>query len=187
MGTRSDIIVHMTSGQWARIYCHWDGYLEHNGRILFDHYTSQDKAEKLIALGDLSTLGPEIGRKHAFDAPRMVTKSGETSKAYERYEETRRKMCTAYGRDRGETDIDAKFGATLQEVWPDADSWIEFTYVWHDEQWFVASPDEGSQTLVNLGDALLGKETAKFPVKLFGSVIGEHNPTKPGKTHSWSR
>ncbi len=47
MGTRSDIIVNRTDGKWARIYCHWDGYIEHKGKILFENYSSQEKAEAL--------------------------------------------------------------------------------------------------------------------------------------------
>lgn len=56
MGTRSDIIVHLADGTWKRIYCHWDGYLSHNGRILFESYNTQKKAEALVAPGDLSSL-----------------------------------------------------------------------------------------------------------------------------------
>lgn len=69
MGTRSDIIVRRTDGSWKRIYCHWDGYLEHNGKILFEHYNSQELAEALVAPGDLSSLGEIVGEKHPFDAP----------------------------------------------------------------------------------------------------------------------
>ena len=69
MSTRSDIIVQRADGKWHRIYCHSDGYLSHNGQILFDHYNSQAKAESLVQLGDLSLLGPEIGVKHPFEGP----------------------------------------------------------------------------------------------------------------------
>ena len=46
MGTRSRIAV--MHGPIAKsIYCHWDGYLEHNGAILQEHYDSS-KANHLV-------------------------------------------------------------------------------------------------------------------------------------------
>jgi hypothetical protein len=39
MGTRSRIGV-MHGDNVKSVYCHWDGYLEHNGEILLKHYDS---------------------------------------------------------------------------------------------------------------------------------------------------
>ena len=64
MGTRSRIGV-MHGDNVKSVYCHWDGYLEHNGLMLQEHYDSV-KANQLVALGDLSSLRPEIGIQHAF-------------------------------------------------------------------------------------------------------------------------
>ena len=69
MATRSMIGVRRPDGKVEAIYCHWDGYLDHNGRILLHHYTDLEKVKALIALGDLSSLGPEIGEEHDFDGP----------------------------------------------------------------------------------------------------------------------
>lgn len=182
MGTRSDIIVHRADGKWHRIYCHWDGYLSHNGQILFKHYTDQKHADALVALGDLSNLGPEIGTKHPFEKPSFGTP------AYAKHEIKYKWMCTAYGRDRNERDVAGTVGDTLQAVWPEADTWTEFTYVWDQGKWWVTDPDEGTQTLVDLGDALSGKRTVKPSVKVFGAVIGQHgahDPAEPDK-HKWS-
>lgn len=89
MGTRSTIAIQNDNGTVTGIYCHWDGYTSNNGRILQDHYTTEEAVRELIALGDLSSLGETVGTKHSFDnAPR-----GE---------------CNAYGRDRGEKDVEAK-------------------------------------------------------------------------------
>jgi hypothetical protein len=38
------------------IYCHWDGHIETNGKILFENY-NREKTEQLIALGNISSLG----------------------------------------------------------------------------------------------------------------------------------
>ena len=48
------------------VYCHWDGYVEYNGQVLNHFYTNSVKVNKLIAMGDLSSLGAEIGTKHDF-------------------------------------------------------------------------------------------------------------------------
>ncbi len=114
MGTRSDIIVHRADGKWARVYCHWDGYIEHNGKLLFEHYSDQMKADALVSLGDISSLGGDIGEKHDFDY-RGATYGGKRSYDLKpgdpgMDEFTRlSRMCCVYGRDRGETGVDAGF------------------------------------------------------------------------------
>ena len=61
MATRSTIGIRHNDGSVTKIYCHWDGYLEWNGAILQKYYNIAEKVEKLLALGNLSCLGPEIG------------------------------------------------------------------------------------------------------------------------------
>ena len=88
MGTRSTIALEFADGTVQQVYCHWDGYLSNNGRILLKHYSDPFKLRELIDLGDLSSLGPRIGTKHDFD----TEEDGE---------------CNFYGRDRGESDTEA--------------------------------------------------------------------------------
>ena len=89
MGTRSTIALEFADGIVEQVYCHWDGYLEHNGRILQEHYSNPFVLRDLIDLGDMSSLGERIGTQHAFDkAP-----EGE---------------CTFYLRDRKEQGCKAK-------------------------------------------------------------------------------
>ena len=59
MATRSRIAIENQDGTVTSIYCHWDGYTEHNGKILFENY-HLTKTEQLIALGDISSLGETI-------------------------------------------------------------------------------------------------------------------------------
>ena len=194
MGTRSDIIVHRADGKWHRIYCHWDGYLSHNGKILFEHYTDQKHADALVALGNLSILERDIGKRHSFDK----RCSGNADAAYQ---QQHAHMCLSYLRDRpmggwhfAKTKAEfiaaesGEVGDSLPAVWPEADTWTEFAYVWDQGKWWVTDPDEGTQTLVDLGDALSGKRTVKPSVKVFGAVIGQHgahDPAVPGR-HTWS-
>jgi hypothetical protein len=99
------------------IYCHWDGYLEHNGSILHKHYSASPKVNNLIALGDLSSLRPEIGIQHAFsslDVPKAEQ---------EAYDKEHGNSCTFYTRDRGE-DAPFQVFKTLKEA--------EEHYCWSD-------------------------------------------------------
>ena len=56
MATRSTIAMEFADGTVQQIYCHWDGYLEHNGKILFNHYVDPYKTRELIDMGDISSL-----------------------------------------------------------------------------------------------------------------------------------
>lgn len=59
MATRSTIGIRHEDGSVTKIYCHWDGYIEHNGGILQKYYNTAEKIEPLMALGNLSYLGPK--------------------------------------------------------------------------------------------------------------------------------
>jgi hypothetical protein len=106
------------------VYCHWDGYLEHNGSLLQKHYSASPKVNNLIALGDLSSLRPEIGDKHLFSSLQIDDKAERAA-----YEETVKDMCTFYTRDRGE-DAPFKVFPTLKKAEAYFEgSWCEYLYV----------------------------------------------------------
>lgn len=161
MGTRSDIIVHRADGKWARSYCHWDGYLAGVGKTLFEHYTTQEKVDALSALGDMSVLDESIDKPEGHSFDNRV--DGYT---------------TFYGRDRGEKDVAATVGDSLEEVWPPEDTWTAFTYVWDEGQWFVADPDDKGHRLLDLGAALRGEKVIRPAVKAFGMILGHHDAAK---------
>ena len=56
MGTRSTIALEFADGTVEQVYCHWDGYLENNGKILQAHYMDPFKVKALLALGGFSSL-----------------------------------------------------------------------------------------------------------------------------------
>lgn len=128
MGTRSTIGVVNADGTVTGIYCHWDGYPDHNGRILRNHYTTPDKIIKLMKLGDLSVLGPEIGRKHAF-SPFEVPDSERVA-----FEIKTEGWCTAYGRDRGEEGTKAQKYKDIFEFLAD-DRGQAYSYVYVNNKW----------------------------------------------------
>jgi hypothetical protein len=150
MGTRSRIGV-MHGDKVKSIYCHWDGYLEHNGAILQEHYDSA-KANNLVALGDLSSLRPNIGEKHAFSQFELPADEVEAFKALTE------DMCTFYGRDRGEKGVEFKVAQTFDEFMEQCDNCgAEYYYIIRDGVWYCGDTYEStplSKKLTALADAL---------------------------------
>jgi len=156
MGTRSRIGI-MHGDKVKSVYCHWDGYLEHNGAILQEHYNST-KANFLVALGDLSSLGSEIGEKHAFS---QFDLPAEEVEAYKKLTEN---WCTFYGRDRGETGTEWKVSNTFEEFLEQAEGCgAEYYYIMKDGVWYCGTTYKTgslSRRLVLLSEAL---ESVKEP------------------------
>jgi len=143
MATRSAIGV-MHGNVIKAVYCHWDGYLEHNGAILQQHYDS-GKANNLVALGDISALREEIGEKHSFSP----LDSGMTTAEYDRLYGN---MTTFYGRDRGEENVSWK-------VFHDYDSFYdyfdgagaEYYYIMRDSVWYYSTCRDKTLRLLSEG------------------------------------
>lgn len=117
MSTRS-MIAYDDGNSVRMIYCHYDGYPEHNGKILAKHYTDPEKVKQLIDLGALSILGEEIGEKQDFDR-------GQTDN-----------WCLAYGRDRDEDFCEAQKYVNLKAA-ENAfnDSGADYMYVFDGTKW----------------------------------------------------
>jgi hypothetical protein len=60
MGTRSTIALEFADGTVEQVYCHWDGYLEHNGKILQNHYMDPFEVKALVGLGGFSSLSETV-------------------------------------------------------------------------------------------------------------------------------
>ena len=129
MGTRSRIGV-MHGDKVKSIYCHWDGYLSSAGRLLQEHYDSA-KANQLVAMGDMSSLGRVIGEAHPF-SPHTTPEDKalfEAAKAAG--------YCTFYNRDRGETGTEFKVAHTFEEFVEQADGCgAEYYYIMKDGVWY---------------------------------------------------
>ena len=89
MGTRSHIAILRKDGKIYAVYCHCDGYPEHNGMILYEHYQDLAKILALIAGGDMNSLGPIVdpdpAHPHSFD-----------------HDQRQPGVCVYFGRDRGD-------------------------------------------------------------------------------------
>lgn len=125
MATRSAIYMQNEDGTDTCIYCHWDGYPSHNGRILREHYQDRVKVEKLFSLGNLSVLGEEIDPnpdlEHNFD----------------NWQEG---VCLFYGRDRGDKGEEAII-LQKKDICPYGG--IEYEYVYTlDGKWICYGDEE---------------------------------------------
>lgn len=122
MGTRSTIGYLHADGSVDVVYCHWDGYLEHNGRILNEHYRDPEKVQKLVAGGSISSLAPEVGdAPHDFDD-----------------HDARHKITTFYHRDHGEPLEAANHYQSVEE-WARLGDMHEYAYLFdpRDTSWSV--------------------------------------------------
>ncbi len=125
MATRSTIAMEQPDGKVMQVYCHWDGYLENNGRILQEHYTDRAKVLALMMLGDISSLRTEIGMAHDFDA-RYDDKDPKAS------------WTVAYGRDRGESGTEARVFKNFKD-YEDNHQYEEYEYCFRtDDKWYVS-------------------------------------------------
>ena len=70
MATRSLIGINLNNGITKIIYCHWDGYPEHNGQLLVNNYNSQSAVVELMELGDLSSLAESPDQCKAYHRDR---------------------------------------------------------------------------------------------------------------------
>ena len=168
MGTRNRIGV-MHGNKVKSVYCHWNGSVVDNGAVLQEHYDS-GRANHLVALGDMSTLGTSIGEAHPFD-PHVSENSefkalsveeqarikAETIAAYEAAKKAG--WCTFYGRDRDEKNTEFKVALTFEAFLEQCDNCAaEYYYIMQDGEWYCGTTYENthplSRTLTVLTEAL---------------------------------
>lgn len=117
MSTNSRIGKLLPNGKVRTITCHWDGYVEGGvGEDLLKYYSDSTKIDELLDLGNLSAVGKEIGEKQDFND----------------YASQNPNWCLAYGRDRGEKNMESKT-VTLEEFqtnlnWP-------YLYLFKEGEW----------------------------------------------------
>ena len=122
MATRA-IIAKLDDKGVKAIYNHSDGYLEHAGRILAEHYKDENKVDELLAQGDVSIIDENIGVKIDFNDYKT------------RYAN---KQCKFYMRDRGEKYKHAeqlKDETELIEFSNNCD--VDFIYMFAYGYWYV--------------------------------------------------
>jgi hypothetical protein len=151
MATRSTISLEFADGTIGQVYCHWDGYLSNNGKMLMEYYSNPFILRDLIDLGSLSSLRPTIGTKHPFS---MFEANMSQDEFYNLY----RDMCTFYGRDRGEGQSDATYFTDYLHFLVDGQA-EEYDYILRNidgvATWFVSDHDGD---FVKLESAIMDEE-----------------------------
>ena len=152
MATRSNIAMKTAEGKIVSVYCHWDGYVANNGKILLENYTDADKIEALVALGSISSLGEQIGDKQDFD-------DRDTQKD---------EWTLFYTRDRGEDLVISEYD--------DIPSWIadmeEYAYLWDGQNWLVnhhGEKDANGYPIFNFLDVMVPIEVARMEARIAAS------------------
>jgi len=157
MATRSTIALEFADGTIGQVYCHWDGYLAHNGKMLQEYYSNPFILRDLIDLGSLSSLRPTIGTKHPFS---MFEANMTQDEFYNLY----RDMCTFYGRDRGEGQYEATYFKDYLHFLVDGQE-EEYDYILRNVNgvatWFVS--DHGSDYML-LTEALAKEAQSELEV-----------------------
>ena len=129
MATRSAIAIKHGRDTIKSVYCHWDGYPEHNGRILQEYWFTRILINQLIEMGVISSLGATIGKKVEFDAtPEYIQNDFEMAISYQ---------CVFYNRDRGENTSFRTFETEAEFVEHYDDVGAEYFYLFDNGVWYV--------------------------------------------------
>lgn len=140
MATRSTIAIEHRDGTIEQVYCHWDGYLDHNGRLLLEHWTDPVKVCQLISMGDLSVLGAVIG-----DEWSVIRAQHEPLTKFE-------EPCTFYGRDLKQEDASSKKFKDFSD-YAQNHHYQEYEYILRrDGKWYVQSRETNNR-LIGLEEA----------------------------------
>jgi|TARA_R110000787_G_scaffold233893_1_gene340739 hypothetical protein len=137
MSTRSRIGIVNSDKTVSSIYCHFDGYPEGVGQTLLNHFTTKHQVQKLIDLGDISSL------RRSTEAP-----------AGHSFANAMPECTVAYGRDRGETNTEAITMDSLQYFFEI--DFEEFGYIFDPvaTRWIFKSQYHSDQTVRDLADVL---------------------------------
>ena len=158
-GTISIVTERTKDGSGRTIYSHWDGYPSNNGRILLEHYKDAKKVKELIDLGDISVLAENVSpgkegirrkmnEKYEYDL--IPTKEPHS------FDEPHQGVVIAYGRDRGEKNVEATIfiGKT-----PDKKRSEEYDYLFveSENKWYVRDNHKSRPTFVELTEKVCKK------------------------------
>ena len=111
MATRSAIGYKLPTGEVRGIYCHCDGYVENNGKLLQENYQAAYKIAAMVELGDMSALAAEVAD------------------------------CVYYGRDKGESDVATQTYNDVDDYVTHYADGCEYMYLWNGNEWIVTNGD----------------------------------------------
>jgi hypothetical protein len=158
-GTISIVTERTKNGVGRTIYTHWDSYPSNNGRILLEHYKDAEKINSLIYLGDISKLDENVSpgkegirrkmnEKYEYDL--IPTKEPHS------FDEPHQGVVIAYGRDRGEKDIEATIfvGKTPNK---NRSEEYDYLFVESENKWYVRDNHKSRPKFVELTEKVCEK------------------------------
>ena len=126
MGTPAAIGKEQPDGSIRVIYLSQDGSPSWAGRLLLTAWTTAERVQALLDLGDLANLGEEVGEPHDSDVVPHPAGS--------------ERWCRSFTRDRGERDRDAQtfehLEALLRQCELDDTPWV---YLYREGAWEMYS------------------------------------------------
>ena len=132
MATRCNIGKVNEDGSITGIYCHYDGYPKYAGNILLNYYKNSDIVNELLNLGDLSSIAENINfvGYHTFAQPEEG-------------------VCVAYGRDRGEKNINSKRFISEIEYKMNGKG-VDYQYLYKNDKWYYRNVNKHRSDFVEL-------------------------------------
>lgn len=147
MSCRSNIVMKQKDGIYKSIYCHNDGDLEHNGVLLYYHYSDSIKVELLTSLGDISLLEenvfPDTTKEHTFDNKQDF-------------------VTVAYHRDRGEQLRFEVYNSKEKLLDDFSKSDSNYLYLFEDDKCYFVDKEKGLE-FEPLEDSLLKENLIDNP------------------------
>jgi hypothetical protein len=155
MSTRSSISALQKDNTVKSIYCHWDGDLSGVGETLLTYYNSYEKANELLALGNLSSLYENLNPLP--EAPEAFPKSDITEiLTTHSYDKPQRGVTVAYHRDRKEK-FEQEVHCSLRKFNKDNDFQM-YNYLFKEGHWYVMSEYIKDREWVTLTDEMIKSE-----------------------------
>ena len=131
MATRGNIGIVNSDGSITGIYVHFDAYPAYVGKTLLNCYTDTDIVNKLIDLGDLSSLGEDLyATGHTWKSPLEG-------------------VCVAYGRDRGEKGVESQRFISEIEYKMNGNG-VDYQYLFKDNKWYYRNVNKDNSVFVEL-------------------------------------
>lgn len=131
MATRGNIGILNSDGSITGIYVHFDAYPAYVGKTLLNCYTDTDIVNKLIDLGDLSSLGEDLyATGHTWKSPIEG-------------------VCVAYGRDRGEKGVESRRFISEVEYKMNGKG-VDYQYLYKNDKWYFRQVYKDNSDFVEL-------------------------------------
>lgn len=155
MSTRSTISVLQKDNSIKSIYCHWDGYLKGVGETLLTHYDTYEKANALVALGNISSLYENLNPLP--EAPEAFPKSHITEIiTTHSFDRPQKNVTVAYHRDRN-TLFEQQVHRSFKEFNKNNDFQC-YNYLFKEGKWYVMSEYIKEREWVELTDEMIHPE-----------------------------